>query len=1135
MASRDFRIAARIRNDINYHVPLFPTSDNLHALLQQAKDFSYTYNVQQQQKGVQDFLSTGNLHAVGVLHLLYQTVVSKYLVEQNHDFFSRLSPQIARNHASQDVLMFFAKEFPSPDLMKQQPTLPFFLEETARGFFIHQVMTENPAIIKAVKPLLSPPGIQFPPASQALTALMGAYTKSASRVGENEEDIYSFLSEPSRLFPDSLTDQITFIIEHWRDLLPKDLIIMLLRAIDVISEETKPRFHGGPQTSAVPDYSKNNWAGFHEHEAFSADSNWMPNVVMIAKSTLVWLDQLSKHYGYQITTLDQIPDCELDKLAEQGFTGLWLIGLWERSPASKKIKNLCGNPEAEASAYALKGYDIAVSIGGWKALKNLDERCRARRIRLASDMVPNHTGIDSDWIVHHPDYYVSTPHVPYPSYSFNGPDLSSDATIEIKIEDHYFDRTDAAVTFMRLDKRSHEIQYIFHGNDGTSMPWNDTAQLDFLNPQTREAVIQQIIHVARNFSIIRFDAAMTLARKHIQRLWYPKPGTGGDIPGRSGYGLTDEEFNQRIPNEFWREVVDRISRDAPDTLLLAEAFWMMEGYFVRTLGMHRVYNSAFMNMLKNQENQKYRETIKNTIAYDPEILKRFVNFMNNPDEETAVAQFGDGDRYFGVCTLLATMPGLPMFGHGQIEGFKEKYGMEYRRAYWEEKPDKRLIDEHRRRIFPLLNMRHLFSGSQHFQLFDMVDDGRVCESVFAYVNGNTSSRVFVLYNNQYEQVRGRVHTSAAKLERLPNGNRELITTTLAESLMLTVGGRRYTIWTEFPENLTYIFSSMTIFDEGFSTQLNGYQTKIFLNIREVEDFDGSYELLCNQLSGKGTYTFESDLRTIRLQPIFRAMDNFRSPHMLKITKTLFNGESTHQSNRKLTLLAGEAYARLTAEFEKMLPAARKAIGEPVQEVEPLSLIRQIQRTADCFTPVQKLDKLTAQRDKTFFSSLGTTMTELPLIFNTFLCLEPFIEQDSSLGKVCKTIEQLSLTQFFTNAAASFDIEQDQLNHVLRGSAFFAAPPSSVAEGIRANTVDAKTILSALLSDESIQSYIGANLYEGVLWYKKEAFQEMVVLVLLGTYMRHNDIDSDSIISLAVEWFQADLRSDYRIDRLIGNL
>lgn len=152
------------------------------------------------------------------------------------------------------------------------------------------------------------------------------------------------------------------------------------------------------------------------------------------------------------------------------------------------------------------------------------------------------------------------------------------------------------------------------------------------------------------------------------------------------------------PKNF-EEVVDRCAKEAPDTLLLAEAFWMMEGYFVRTLGMHRVYNSAFMNMLKKEENAKYRETIKNTLEFDPEVLRRYVNFMNNPDEETAIAQFGDGDKYFGVCTMMSAMPGLPMFGHGQLEGFTEKYGMEYRRAYKDEAVNSGLLERHKRKFF----------------------------------------------------------------------------------------------------------------------------------------------------------------------------------------------------------------------------------------------------------------------------------------------------------------------------------------------------------------------------------------------------------------------------------------------------
>ena len=71
--------------------------------------------------------------------------------------------------------------------------------------------------------------------------------------------------------------------------------------------------------------------------------------------------------------------------------------------------------------------------------------------------------------------------------------------------------------------------------------------------------------------------------------------------------MSKAAFDAAMPDEFWREVVDRVAAEAPDTLLLAEAFWLLEGYFVRTLGMHRVYNSAFMHMLRDEDNAGYRE------------------------------------------------------------------------------------------------------------------------------------------------------------------------------------------------------------------------------------------------------------------------------------------------------------------------------------------------------------------------------------------------------------------------------------------------------------------------------------------------------------------------------------------------
>jgi hypothetical protein len=143
---------------------------------------------------------------------------------------------------------------------------------------------------------------------------------------------------------------------------------------------------------------------------------------------------------------------------------------------------------------------------------------------------------------------------------------------------------------------------------------------------------------------------------------------------------------------------------------------MMEGYFVRTLGMHRVYNSAFMNLLRDEDNQHYRGLLKQTMEFDPGIMKRYVNFMSNPDERTAIDQFGTGDKCFGIATLMATLPGLPMFGHGQVEGFTEKYGMEYQRPRYDETPEATLA--------ALLAMQLALCGEREFSALRLLERRR---------------------------------------------------------------------------------------------------------------------------------------------------------------------------------------------------------------------------------------------------------------------------------------------------------------------------------------------------------------------------------------------------------------------------
>jgi hypothetical protein len=335
-----------------------------------------------------------------------------------------------------------------------------------------------------------------------------------------------------------------------------------------------------------------------------------------------------------------------------------------------------------------------------------------------------------------------------------------------------------------------------------------------------------------------------------------------------------------------------VAAEAPDTLLLAEAFWLMEGYFVRTLGMHRVYNSAFMNMLKTEDNRGFRTLIKNTLEFDPQILKRYVNFLNNPDEETAIAQFGTGDKYFGVCLLMSTLPGLPMFGHGQVEGLREKYGMEYSRAYVQENPDGELIRRHEREIFPLLRRRHLFAEVEHFRLFDLyTHQGTVNEDVFAFTNRAGRERVLVLYNNRYAEARGWLRRSAAFKAGPGAAGEGLAQEELGQALGLPAEAGVYCRFREMMSGLEYLRAARDLHEQGLYVELGAYRFQVFLDFREVREAEGApYAELNAALAGRGVPSLDDALADLLLRPVQQGFRTAYEPAVIRALAEAAEGD-----------------------------------------------------------------------------------------------------------------------------------------------------------------------------------------------------------------------------------------------------
>ncbi len=1161
----EFHILADIRDKYEFDESLFAANGNVifpnfHAARIFAKKLNDARDLARfPERGVR----AGQLNALGLIDEIYHYILRVYEETANPGVFGRAHGYLKTNLGEdglQTTIDSFVSLFPPLKVYRKESPATEYLAGITEGRSNQHITIEelillyltnfNPAASKFDE-LFSDKTLAEKTKYQALINTLENFFRTERTFGPENQFIFDLLRAPILAHPDSLEAQLGYIKSKWGMLLSSKFLDRILGSLDLLDEENKVVIGGGAQ-AVVPSYDaagspgERSYGSF-EAERFTSDLEWMPKVVLLAKNTYVWLDQLSKKYHRSITKLNEIPDEELDQLARWNFTGLWLIGLWERSNASRKIKQWTGNPEAVPSAYSLYDYEIAQDIGGEEAFQNLSSRAWQRGIRLAGDMVPNHMGIYSKWIIEHPEYFIQSEYCPFPNYRFSGGDLSENQDVQLRIEDGYWSKKDAAVVFQRIDNRTGRTTYVYHGNDGTNMPWNDTAQLDLLRADVREAVIQTIFHVARKFSIIRFDAAMTLTKKHFQRLWYPQPGTGGDIPSRADHALSKEEFDKLFPSEFWRDVVDRINQYMPSTLLLAEAFWLMEGYFVRTLGMHRVYNSAFMHMLMKEENEKYHQLLKNTLAFNPEILKRYVNFMSNPDEQTAIAQFGKDDKYFGIVLMMVTLPGLPMFGHGQIEGYTEKYGMEYKRAYYDEYPDGQLVLRHEHEVFPIMKRRHLFSDVKNFEVYDFQDSrGHVNQNVFAYSNMSGGERALIFFHNKFQECKGRIRMAALK-STAEGGERRSEERSLGQALAINYGDNYFYVFKDYKSDLEYIRTGKEIHDQGMYAELRAFEYHIFLDFREIYDDGGDYHAIARKLHGGGVQSIGCLLVEMRQAPIHEAVIALLSEEIV----TTFKAHSLRTARTAAKAIQiGEIQLRFESFSNEVKKHTRssadlKAIGSMfLHDIEAAGAIwRILQPVRGKKSKKPSTDWESGFRKSKLFKMLPQSAGS-GLLFSWIIVdkLSQFGPEDAPPSARTELIASLNLDKPFRKTFLAAGRSREQLQRDICLLRIMTKHRSFLTAADEHNRF---LRMEQLFDDFDVREFIKVNLYNGTWYYNKECFSEMMQWLFFVSLIHEwnieespgsaNVLKASQKFSFMNEVEQLSDRSEYDIEKLRKNL
>jgi hypothetical protein len=562
-----------------------------------------------------------------------------------------------------------------------------------------------------------------------------------------------------------------------------------------------------------------------------------------------------------------------------------------------------------------------------------------------------------------------------------------------------------------------------------------------------------------------------------------------------------------MPAEFWREVVDRINKENPDTLLLAEAFWLLEGFFVRTLGMHRVYNSAFMNMLRDEDNAMYRLVLKNTLQFDPEILKRFVNFMSNPDEETAIKQFADGDKYFGVCLMMVTMPGLPMFSHGQIEGYHEKYGMEYRRAYWDEEINLGLLEHHKKIIFPIMKKRYLYANANNFLLYDFWTGNVVNEDVFAYSNRVNNECALIIFHNKYAEVSGYIKNSVGFAQKV-NDNKEIIQRTLAEGLKLPVEG--FCIFKDYLTGLEYIRRNKELHDHGLYIELHAYQKFLFMDFQIINDNEFfHYAQLYDLLHGKGVPNISETLHELVYQPLhesFKILINTRSlKHLLNPEKVREEAELIY-NNLDAFLLEVKKYSTSKKDYTDIkndIVLKSKAILKLKYKLEELRIPEEYR---DIFTNLLPLAEV-----------------EWGILFSYLIVhqLGRFESNDNYKLLSRSLFDEWRLSKYINNTLNDLSkdkkvkrLEVDSIIKLMIGLQDWS---NLVVNGKK----DLYSVFQLFFSDPEVQQYLKVNRYQQLLWYSAELFDNflkwMWLIAIIELLVKSKD-DADEELKKLVDYY-----------------
>jgi len=458
--------------------------------------------------------------------------------------------------------------------------------------------------------------------------------------------------------------------------------------------------------------------------------------------------------------------------------------------------------------------------------------------------------------------------------------------------------------------------------------------------------------------------------------------------------------------------------------------------------------------------------------------------------------------------------------------------MEFRRPRWDEHPDRDLVRRHERQLFPLLHRRRLFADVENFLLYDFyLADGSVDENVFAYSNRHGDERSLVLYHNSYADTRGWIRTSAAVADGSGVTQRGL-----GDGLGVDSEPGSYVIFLDAVTGLEYLRPCDELHRGGLYAELAAYQLHVFVDIREVEDDDESrYGGLHRHLEGRGVPSITDALAELELAPVLGVFERWLEEDAVRRLAGCRSGAAGEEFREPVL-------DRIRVEATAVLEAAGEVADRRLDGAAAAGAIR---------------DELMTALDLPGMSSVGGTDQGVPDaaagLWQSLTAGEPgpwaallvWIAArhldaamiDRGPGAVERSrFDEFYVSKVLERALADLEMDTEAARNVVAGVRLMLACGGwHLSAG--SPLPDLRGLVKEIFDDERLQEDLGVNRYDGVLWFRNEAFDNALGwLWMLAAVETAGDPEAmgEAERQLAI-LAKAKEASGYRVDDLLAAL